>query len=727
MSERPELLSLADACGIYREYERADGVHVETTDETREALLFAMGFDASSEDAACRTLAELRAASEARPVAPTRVVRSDDEGAHRLQVRVPESRGGRVQWQCKIEVENGRGLEREGETACEEAVLDVEIPGPAELGPGYHKLSWRSHTNGLHQPASAHADQNLIVTPPTCMPIEEAIGDERAYGIAANLYTLKSARNLGIGDLGDLAELCRWAGRKNAAFVGINPLHAVDTSVDAASPYSPTSRLFDNPIYLDIEGIPEFAESAEARALMADDGLRRRIAETRAAGSLDYPALTEIKRGLFDALYTTFLARHGDGRSQRGKDFAGFKKRGGTALERFAAFSSLVEQLSRDAPESRDWRSWPAAFRSPHTSEVARFRNDNARDIDFHCYLQFELDRQLGACNAAAHDAGMTLGLYGDLAVGSTPGGADAWAFPELFTNGAGIGAPPDAYAADGQDWGLAPMIPTRLADSGYEYWTRLLRAACRHTRLVRLDHAVGLVRQFWVVREGGRRLGGYVSYPTEDLFGILALESRRSGTVIIAEDLGTIPSGFRELLGQRRTLRSHVLYFERGADGSFLPASNYAADALASANTHDLATLAGFWSGVDLERRRKIGLIADDAELESAREGRELERRALCARLEAEGICDAERSPDGYPQLAAAVHDFMARTPSRLVSASLDDLTGETLSVNIPASTLPEQANWCRRMKASVETLETDPDVNQALGDLPGKRSSKT
>ncbi|TMA14104.1 MAG: 4-alpha-glucanotransferase, partial [Deltaproteobacteria bacterium] len=310
--------------------------------------------------------------------------------------------------------------------------------------------------------------------------------------------------------------------------------------------------------------------------------------------------------------------------------------------------------------------------------------------------------------------AGLRIGIYQDLAIGSAPGGSDTWAFPELFVTRAAIGAPPDGYSKDGQNWGLPPIDPGALRAGRYRYFIRLVKNALRHAGALRIDHAVGLFRQFWIPEGLSGKEGAYVRFPADDLLGILALESRRQGAIVVGEDLGTVPAEVPSALHARGVLSSRVLYFERDANGRFLRASEYERDSLTTANTHDMPTLEGFFRGRDIDIKREVGLIASDEDAKRAREERRREKRELFRRLSNEGLLQPGDSDDS--QVRAAVHAFLERTPASLVGIALDDLLGEEEPVNVPGVTPEKFESWTRKLHQPVEQWTCDDDVEGAL-----------
>ncbi len=600
------------------------------------------------------------------------------------------------------------------------------------------------------------AEQTLIVVPDSCPAPAERLGGHRAFGVCANLYAVRSERNWGVGDATDLGALLAWCGEEGGAFVGVNPLHALRNRGWEIGPYYPVSRLFRNALYIDIESIPELAESGEARALIAAPEFADELARTRAAERVDYDRVARLKRAALEALHATFVARHRGRRTPRGRAYAAYVRahsgdahsealgqtHGGEAragdsradaiaaatdtgarsnpLLDFATFLALEEHFERGGPRRAPilggWRAWRAAYRDPRSARVRAFRQAHADAIDFHVYVQFELDRQLAVAAETARGAGLRIGLYQDLAIGTAPGGADAWMFPGLFVNGASVGAPPDPLGPEGQNWGLPPVDPERLADDGFRYWIQLVRGALEHSGALRIDHVMGLLRLFWIPAGRPASEGAYIRYPADALFGILALEGTRASALIVGEDLGTVPDGFPDLLAHWGVLSSRVLTFERESDGSFRAAARYSDRALVTANTHDLPTLAGFWTGRDIALRRALGLIASDDDARGAERARDGERRALLARLADEGIAPRDAAPPSASHLAAAVHAFLCRTPAPLVGLSLDDITGEIDPMNVPGTSLDQYPSWSRRSRIAIESFATDETVRRAL-----------
>jgi 4-alpha-glucanotransferase len=705
---RPQLRALAAQVGILPSYVDQSGRTRLTGDETRVALLAAMGIAASSEAEARDALADMRAANRLLRVDPVRV--ADARAARQLAVcPMPVRRA----WSVEVTHEDGARVRISGRGARRSIMLP-------RLPLGYHRV--RIEMAGQDGDERV-AEQRLIVVPSSCPTPRERLGSRRVFGLLANLYTLRSTHNWGFGDLSDLQRLVEWAGQIGAAFVGVNPLHALDNRGDQISPYSPLSRLYRNVLYLDATAMPEWADLSQGQRRELADA--ERLSALRRADRVDYGAVRSLKWPVFVALHRRFAARHRDGNTVRGRTYAQYLASEGDALRRFAAFAALREHFEQDGV--RDWRRWPAAYRDSNSESVRDFVASHREAIDLHCYLQFELDRQLGAVAETAQACGAVLGVYQDLALGSSRRGSDPWAYPGLFLDRVDVGAPPDNYSPTGQNWALPAVDPRALRASGYDYWIRVLRAALRHAGALRIDHVLGLVRQYWIPTGSSGADGAYVRFPTQDLLGILALESRRAGALVIGEDLGTVPRGLSRDMERWSLLSTRVLYFERTRDGGFRSARSYPRRALVGANTHDLAPLAGFWEGRDLLLRRRAGLLPDDRALAAARRERERERRALLRRLRRDRALTAAPKVPGASDLRGAVHAFLAQSPAVLVGVSLDDLSGERVPVNVPGVPLRRFPSWSRRMRLPIESLADDLTVARALDGLPrGARSTR-
>lgn len=562
--------------------------------------------------------------------------------------------------------------------------------------------------------AEAAAPRSPRRASPGCVDALGALGGRPAFGLWTNLYTVRGDAGPGVGNASDLESLVDLAASAGAAFVGVNPLHAVRHRGHEVSPYSPLTRLFRSPLYLDARRAPEWEPCADARAYFESPPVaetRRRLAR---ADRIDYDAARTLQDELLARLHREFARRHRGADTPRGREYARFRAEGGALLRDFGTFLALEEHLAGEG-HPRHWPAWPAAFRARDGEAVRAFREGHAEAVDRHVWAQFELDRQLAGAARRAEAAGLAVGIYQDLALGSVASGFDTWAFPGAFVSEVSLGAPPDAYAPEGQDWGLPPLHPQRVVEDDFALWRRLLRATFGASGALRIDHILGLFRQWWVPAGFPATEGAYVRFPTDGLLRALAEESRRAGALVIGEDLGTVPPQVAPTLARHGVLSSSVMLFERDRRGRFRPASRYSRRALATFETHDLPPLAAFWRGSDLELRRELGLL-DGTGIEHARAERERERQALRSRLAADGHLARGGPEPSHAELCAAVNAFLCSTPCPLVGISLDDLAGETQPVNVPGVSQDVHASWTRRMARPLAELAADADVERAL-----------
>ncbi|MGH7678374.1 MAG: 4-alpha-glucanotransferase [Gemmatimonadaceae bacterium] len=694
--KRPGLRELARRLGILSEYVNMGGRTVRASDATREALLAVMGFEAPTEDAARGWLAELDHEERERMVEPVRVVAQGSRAAASVQIQLPSGMGAAdvsltvteesgQQWHVRHSVRGAGSLKL-----------------PTKLPIGYHHVSVEARTA---QRAPRLAEQSLIVVPPSCVTPADLPGARRVMGVVANLYSVRREHDWGVGDFGTLNALVGWAASRGAAFVGINPLHALFNRGEHISPYSPVSRLFRNHLYIDVEAVPELARCEPARAILNAVETRRALRALQAAPLVDYAGAITLKERVLTELHRTFVATGGE-RFHEYQDFVRYRD---PELTLFATWMAVAEDSG--AP---DWRKWPEAFQSAESPSVRAFQAANAERVDFFRWLQFVSQQQLAETARRARAGGMAIGVYQDLAIGTSPGGSDTWSYPDLFLPGAAVGAPPDPYSATGQNWGLPPLSPRALRAQRYRYWIQLLRRAFEHAGALRIDHVMGLFRMFWIPEGGTGDDGAYVAHDAETLLGIMALESVRHSALVVGEDLGIVPKEVPLAMKKWGLLSSKVLFFEReGVE--FKPARRYSPLALAVADTHDMAPLAGFWIERDIELRQRVGLLRTSAELRREKRRREREKEALLRRLELAPPKPYEEAH--FPRrLTARAHEFLSASPSALVGTSLDDLTGETDPVNVPGVGQDLYPSWQRKTRLTMEEIGWSFAVDDAM-----------
>lgn len=552
--------------------------------------------------------------------------------------------------------------------------------------------------------------------------LSPALETGRTWGFGVNLYALRSDRNWGIGDFTDLRDFVRFAARVGADLVGVNPLHALHyVEPEAASPYSPTSRYFLNPIYIDIEAVPDFtARSSQAAALrrrVAAPAYASALAELRARPDVAYAAVAREKWAILEELYGIFREAGGTRRAA----FREFAERGGERLERFAIHEALTERFATDAGRIRGWRTWEDALRDADSPAVSAWAKKSRKRIDYFKYLQWLADEQLGA--VAEEARALTIGLYLDVAVGVDVNSADVWSDRDAYVLDATVGAPPDPLGPYGQNWGLPPLAPDAMLRDGGAVFAELLAANMRHAGALRLDHVMALLRLFWIPLGMTPAEGAYVAYPFEELLAIARAQSALARCTIVGEDLGNVPNGFRERMEAERILSYRLLLFEREADGGFKAPECYPELALATATTHDLPTLAGWALGRDIATRRRIGFATEEAAQE-ALGSRRVETSRLLDVLRRHGMLDDDTferlhrtidarsdEPDDYAPLIRAAYGYLARTPSRVVLVQLDDAALEIDQVNLPG-TFTEYPNWRRKSRLGLADIARDERI---------------
>ncbi|MCK6498045.1 MAG: 4-alpha-glucanotransferase [Nitrospira sp.] len=731
----PELLRLlASRVGIAPDYHDIAGTHHVTGDETARAILSAMGFRAGSRDGLVASLRALDDAAWQQPCDPILLLHEGYQAVSwslRVPVEVEEEQRVVVAWSIVDEQgtvvhrdEVGPHLPiREVREVDGRRMVRLELPLREKLGLGYYDLAvvTTGHRVGIT------GALRLVVAPTQCYVPESLQRGGRVWGLAVQLYALRSQTNWGVGDFGDLSRLVEWAGRDlGAGIIGLNPLHALkNTRPHHLSPYSPNSRLFLNDLYIDLEQLPEYLRSDEAQALRKSPEVQEAVERARRSDRVDAETVVQVKRRLLHCAYRQFLQDNYaevDGiwrpSSERGRLLEAFIRDEGEPLKQFALFHVLEEERSRLDPAPALWPSWQAEYRRPNGPASDDYYRRHRDRIRFVQYVQWVAAEQLGQAKAKAAKADMAVGLYPDLALGSDRNGAEAWMLQEVLALEADCGAPPDAFAPQGQNWGFAPFHPLRLKAAGYRPFIELIRKTFRQGGAIRIDHVMMLFRLFWVPRGMSAAAGAYVYYPAEDLLKILALESVRAGTLVIGEDLGTVPDYVREQLARYKILSYRVFYFERQWDGACKPPSDYPTQSLAVVTTHDLPTLAGYWTGEDIRLRAGLGLYSDETSVRRAFEERTGDKAHILAALRQAGQLPpgtADR-PEAVPvmtaDLAQAIHAYLASSPAWIVMANLDDMIGEVTQMNLPG-TLDAYPNWSRKLSLSLEDLQQDERVH--------------
>jgi 4-alpha-glucanotransferase len=673
-----DLVRLADAYGVATEYWDWQGNHVTVPRSTVLAVLAALEVDAGTDEALAAALHDAELRPWRRAVPTVTVTRSGREA--RVVVHVPDG------WTARLVVE----LEEGGDRALEQVDhlvgprdVDGRLTGeaafavPTDLPLGWHDLHLHAEDpsgSGDHQDSSG-----VLVVSPDSLELPEALAAHRQWGFMTMLFQVRSEDSWAFGDLADLREIASWSAREHGAgFVLLNPLHAPDPVPPIeASPYLPATRRFMNPLYLRVEDVRETAYLSAADRAVVEWHAEELRELNRDDVLIDRDLVWEAKRA---ALERVFAVRRSPAREAA---FTSFKEREGQGLVDWATWCALREFYGTPSPE------WPAHAGSPGTEAVAQLREELADRVEFHSWLQWQTDQQLAAAQRSAVEAGMGLGLVHDLAVGVHPDGADAWALQHAMARGVSVGAPPDAFNQQGQDWSQPPWRPDALAEAGYAPLRDMLRAVLRHGGGIRIDHIIGLFRLWWIPAGAGPAAGTYVRFDHEAMIGVLALEAHRAGAVVVGEDLGNVEPWVRDYLRERGVLGTSILWFEKDADGTPLKPQKWRELCLATVTTHDLPPTAGYLAGEHIEVRERLGLLTRDVDEERAADTAD---RAAYLQM----LADLSLLPDQplERQTVEALHRLLTWTPSILLGVALPDAVGDRRAINQPGTHL-EYPNW--------------------------------
>lgn len=719
MSEARALIErLCGQAGIAVSWHDIWGKAHEVPEAGLAALLAELGVDCATPERAAEAERDAHAAHWRDALPPVAALRAGS-APWRQRVRVPE--GAHLRW--RIEAEDGAHHEGEIDTGALDTIETAEIDGrryaaydielALELAPGYHRFT-----------LEGTAGETLLVAAPERCWRPGALEDGApVWGPSLQLYALRSRRNWGMGDFTDLLHLVeQWAAR-GAGVIGLNPLHALFPHNPAhASPYSPSSRLMLNVLYVDVEAIDDLRDCEPAQQMLRAPHFQARLAALREAPLVDYAGVREAKFELLELLYAHFRARHLERGSTRAQQFRAFQAARGEVLRRHALYETLQERFHREDPGVWGWPLWPEPYRDPAGEAAARFAAEQLERVEFYEYLQWQAERQLARAAERCAALGMGLGLYLDLAVSVDRAGSDAWAQQDVYALGTSVGAPPDDFNLKGQDWGLPPLRPDRLRRTGYALYAAALREAMAHAGALRIDHVMGLMRLFWIPRGAAADSGAYVHYALDEMLAILALESHRNKCLVIGEDLGTVADEMRAALARAGVLSYRLLWFERDAAGEFKPPADYPREALVAVSTHDLPTLAGWWEGDDLALRARLGLFPDESVRAAQLAERATDRARLLRALERQQLAPRDIGRG----LAEAVHAYVAAAPSRVMMVQLEDALGVREQANLPGTT-EEHPNWRRKLPVALDDMASAPGIEALAGTLARLRPHPT
>ena len=668
------LLQLAEAAGVVPRWKDVHGEWHAVAPGTLRAVLAALGLPAADDAAVASSLAEVTSTSTALPPLRTATVNEP--------VTLPVPPGP-----FQLTLEDGSTVHGHATAHEHGAAL------PPIATPGYHRLTIGGQAT------------TIAVAPPRCFSLADAAPGTRPWLLAVQLYSLRRPGDAGLGDFGALHDLIAPAASHGAAGIAISPVHAqFSADPDRFSPYSPSSRMQLNVLHTRLD-LPDNAETRRLETLEL----------------VDWSAAARIRLQAFRALF--------DAASPADRTaLAAFRAERGDALETHARFEALHAHLFANDPGQWHWRTWPPGYRDPGNPEVAAFAAAHANEVAFHAFMQWHADRSLAGVQQAARDAGMSIGLIADLAVGADSGGSHCWSRQPETLIGLSVGAPPDLLSPAGQSWGLAAFSPRGLAQNGFAAYIELLRSSMRHAGGVRIDHALGLAR-LWVVPDGSSAAdGAYIAFPTTDLLRLIALESHRYRTIVLGEDLGTIPEGFQDRLEAVSMLGIRVLWFEKHRE-RFTAPRDWTQRAAAMTSTHDLPTVAGWWSGRDLEWRSRLGLLGDDANQQHERRMRHHDRAALWDTImDSAAAAGLQPAPQPGPSDTAVFADAAARhvggAACDLVILPIEDALALPEQPNLPGTMDDAHPNWRRRLRGPAAALLDGPAVAARLAGLAQART---
>lgn len=704
--------------GVEREYWDIFGRHHPASIEVKQTILRSMGVDTAGHESIDRALEERLWRAWSRPL-PVTVVQGVNDPPE-VEIRLPESLREetlrlRLGWEDgggdTIEVRAAALPQRETAELRGQRFASWKAPLPGRPRLGYHSLAIESPSLGA---VSCH----FILCPDRAFcPELYAANQRRAAGITVSLFGVRSERNWGCGDTTDLKALLDWAAPEiQASFLGLNPLHAIHNRMPYnTSPYLPTCTFYRNFIYIDPQQTEEYRECEAARRLFAGDTFQARLRRLRDAEFVEYEEVARVKLQFLKLLFRQFLRswREGAARARRFREWADGE---GELLDRFAVYSALDEVLHKRDPNLWLWTDWPPEYREPESEAVRAFAEKYWRRVLFYKWVQWLLDLQFGEVQRHARQAGLPLGLYHDLALATDRFGSDLWADRRFYVHGCRVGSPPDDFSPNGQDWSFPPPDVEAHRADGFRHFAESIRKTCRHGGAIRIDHVMRFFRLFWIPEGKTPAEGAYVLAHPDELLRILALESVRQKVMVVGEDLGTVEPSFRAALAKAGILSYRLLYFEKQGDGRFRLPHEYPEQALVSATTHDLPTIAGFWIGRDIEARRQAGTI-DEETYRAQKQDRSREKQKLLDTLFSLNLMPDwfPRSAGQVPELTGELHyaivGFLAMTPSLLLALNQEDLTKETEQQNLPGTTA-EYPNWRRKMKYSVEELSTSQEA---------------
>lgn len=714
----PSIEQLATLVGFHKSYVDSFGELKKPDPKALESLLKAMGYNLTNEKDLAEQILTLKEKKWRNTVPSTHIITSTNKAPY-VPICLPVS-DANVSIIYTIKTEQNNVIEHRINTSTLELIEAVSLEDNVTYG--QYKLLIPELSEGYHQlTLTVNEKQSncyLIIAPATCFSAKEA-HKKKVWGYATQLYSIRSEKNFGMGDFGDLHNIIINTSKQGASTLGLNPLHSLyQNNPEHISPYSPISRCFLNTLYIDVKATHNFLTCQSAIDTFNSEKYQSELADAKSGDLVNYPLVAKLKYELLEILFDDFISTDNTvSHNAIQKQFTGFIEEQGEDLITLATFEALYEHFRKIDTSIYDWKLWPKEFQSPNTNSVKSFRETHKLRIKYFMYLQWLAHQQLmhAADLTTTHD--MPLGLYLDLAVGCDGSGVDVWSNQDVYVSGASIGAPPDAMNTLGQNWGLTPMNPVVLKEQGYLPLIKALRSNMQYAGALRIDHILGLMRQYWVAPGMGAHEGIYITFPLDDILSIIALESRRSRCVVIGEDLGTVPEGFTDIIARSGLLSYKVLYFERWWEtGLFKRPELYPSQSIATVSTHDVPTLAGWWNSRDLTWRRDLDLYPNEDLKKQEQIDRIQDRHLLISALKDIGTLTAKDINDEtlestQSSLNMAVQKYIGLTESHIQLIPIEDGLELIEQVNIPG-TIDEHPNWRQKLPLDLNQIWETPSI---------------
>jgi 4-alpha-glucanotransferase len=711
VSSFPGLRELAELVGVECEYVDGRDHSHQATDDILRLILSALGIDVQSESDIQQEWKRIQEERWTNIVEPVLVHYPEARIPLSVLISLPlgESSLESVLLECRVKDEQGkiRSSTVKGASCAgvEEAVIRstryvrIQVSLPGRLRLGYYKVMLTVKIGSR----VLEAQTMVIAAPQRCyLPP----GSKRELGLGVQLYGIRSRENWGIGDFRDLERIMKTAGKTwKASTIGLQPLHSLTPGL--RSPYSPSSRLCWSLLYLNVEQVAEFRASPKVQRMFRTKKFQSTLETLRSSRLVEYEAVHQLKVTVLEDLFRVFKRRHFQPLTTRGRAFLRFVRQSPDFLTRFCTFQALSENF-----QGMIWREWPIDFQNPTSPAIVRFQKEHAARISYFYYVQWVCELQLTRLDQVAQKASLRLGLYHDLPVGIHPDGADAWGFQDQLARDVTSGAPPDTFNLRGQNWGLLAPNPRALRQHGYQFFRQTVRQNMKHGGVLRIDHALGLFRMFWVPFGHNGQDGLYVKTYVDEILAVLALESVRQKVMVVGEDLGTVTPAIQRKLEDAGLLSYRLLFFERDSGGGFQLPHQFPRQALVSATTHDLPTLKGYWAGRDMEIKEQASLYPHPEDRVRETQTRGEDRHQLWEALRRAGFTLPESMPAMLSaELVKIVYQFLARTPSRLLIVQLEDLLGELDTPNLPGAADSAYPSWRVRLSRELTSWLKDPD----------------